>query len=64
MIISKSGPDGNAFAIIGATVRILKEFGLEKVEVDEVMEKMQAGDYDELCRIAEEETEGMISFTE
>jgi hypothetical protein len=63
MDISKSQPEGNAFAILGAVKQLLKNVGRED-EVEETMTAMMAGTYDELCAYATWVTFGSIRFTD
>ena len=46
MIIDLTGPDGNAFALLGLANRLSKKFGIEN-PVDE----MQKGDYEHLVKV-------------
>ena len=59
MEIDAKSPQGNAFYIIGAVCRLLKEVGRDS-EVAAVREKMMSGNYDNLCEVAEEVTFGSI----
>ena len=61
MIIDKSAPEGNAFAVMGFVRRLLKETD----RLDEwpaAQERMQSGDYNNLCAVASEVTYGAIEF--
>jgi len=46
MIIDLTGPDGNAFVLLGLANRLSKKFGIEN-PVDE----MQKGDYEHLVKV-------------
>ena len=46
--INLSGPHGNAYALIGLAVRLGKEIGMPKAEIDAITKEMQAGDYKHL----------------
>tara|TARA_B100000767_G_scaffold3247_1_gene3110 strand:+ start:4344 stop:4556 length:213 start_codon:yes stop_codon:yes gene_type:complete len=46
MIIDLTGPDGNAFALLGLANKLSKKFGI-KNPVDE----MQKGDYEHLIKV-------------
>jgi hypothetical protein len=46
MIIDLTGPDGNAFVLLGLANRLSKKFGIES-PVDE----MQKGDYEHLIKV-------------
>ena len=60
--INKSGPNGNAFAIMGVVDNILKQCGRD--DRKEVMKNMRSGDYEHLCSVAIRETGGLIEFTD
>lgn len=47
------GQDGNAFALIGYTMRCMKECGLRN-EVNEMQERATSGDYNNLIRVCDE----------
>ena len=59
MKIDAKSPAGNAFCIMGYVSRMLKESGRGD-EVKATMDKMMSGDYDNLCKVAEEVTFGSI----
>jgi len=44
------GQDGNAFAIIGACVKMMKKAKLQQSEIDEFNKEAMSGDYDNLLR--------------
>jgi hypothetical protein len=44
--------DGNAFAIMGAVQRKLKQAGASKEELDQYLTESMSGDYDHLIRTA------------
>jgi len=46
MIIDLTGPDGNAFALLGLANRLSKKFGIENP-----VDKMQEGDYEHLVKV-------------
>jgi len=59
MIISKSSPRGNAFYIMGSVKKLLLDTG-RKDEWPEILRRMESGNYDNLCAVAEEVTHGSI----
>lgn len=61
IVIDKAGPEGNAFAIMGQVKKILEQTDRAH-EWPEIQEKMMADDYDALCKVAEEETYGLIEI--
>jgi len=50
--VQLSGNDGNAFAIMGAVQKALKQAGATKVELDQYFSESTSGDYDNLLRVA------------
>jgi|TARA_Y100000296_G_scaffold59850_1_gene69215 hypothetical protein len=60
LMIDSTSSQGNAFFIIGMVKKILQEMGKSKIEITEAVEKMQDGDYDNLCRVANEVTDGFV----
>ena len=59
MDIDARSPDGNAFAIMGAVRRLLIDSGRGD-DWPDTERRMQAGDYNNLCDIAEKVTYGSI----
>lgn len=51
------GTDGNAFAIMGKVSNAMRRAKVPQKEIDECMEKMMSGDYDNLLRTAMEYVE-------
>lgn len=50
--VQLTGRDGNAFAILAAVQRGLRQGGIPAEEISAVMEQMKSGDYDNLLRVA------------
>jgi len=48
------GQDGNAFAIMGAVVKALRQNGYTPDDVDEYRKEAMSGDYDNLLRVTME----------
>ena len=46
--IDLTGPEGNAFYLLGLAGKLCKDFGLEK---DVVTKEMQSGDYENLLEV-------------
>jgi hypothetical protein len=61
--ILKSSPDGNAFCIMGMVRSYLHQTGRAH-EWPSVLVRMQQDDYDHLCRVTEEVTDGLIQIVE
>ena len=49
--INLTGPDGNAFVIIGRVRKALKLAGIPSSEVEEFTTEATAGDYEDLLRV-------------
>lgn len=47
-VIDLTGPDGNAFALMGYAKRFGKQMGLN---TDEIIEEMMSGDYENLVQV-------------
>lgn len=45
-----TGKDGNAFAVLGAVSKALRNGGVSKVEVHQFMTEATSGDYDHLLQ--------------
>ena len=46
--IDLTGPDGNAFVLIGTASRLAKQLGLD---ADEIKTEMMSGDYENLIKV-------------
>ena len=51
IIIDLTGPDGNAFALMGYTKRFAKQLGLDS---EEIISNMTSGDYENLLQVFDE----------
>lgn len=49
-VINLTGPDGNAFALMGYAIRFGRQIYTED-EVDKILEDMQSGDYENLIKV-------------
>jgi len=49
IVVDLTGPDGNAFALMGLANRLGKQLGFK--EIPRIMEEMQAGDYEHLLEV-------------
>ena len=48
IIIDLTGPDGNAFALMGSAKRLAKWLGLDS---DKILLEMRSGDYENLIKV-------------
>lgn len=51
IVLDLSGPDGNAFAVMGLARDLARQLGYEKEDIDQLMDDMKSGDYDNLIQI-------------
>lgn len=51
VIIDLTGPDGNAFALMGYARRFARQLGYSKEDQDQLLELMQSGDYENLLEV-------------
>ncbi len=51
IIIDLTGPDGNAFALMGYAKRFAKQLGLDS---EEIISNMTSGDYENLLQVFDE----------
>ena len=51
VIIDLTGPDGNAFALMGYARRFAKQLGLDS---EEIISNMMSGDYENLLEVFDE----------
>ena len=51
IVIDLTGPEGNAFVLLGYAQRFAKQLGYDEEEIDELMEGMQSGDYENLIQV-------------
>jgi hypothetical protein len=55
IIIDLTGPDGNAFALMGYASNFGKQLGWDKVKIQELMNEMMDGDYENLLQVFDRE---------
>lgn len=53
--IDLRGPAGNAFGLLGAAQRAMKDLDYDAVRIQEVMDEMKSGDYINLVEVFERE---------
>lgn len=58
--INISGPDGNAYALMGYVRRFGKQLGMPKSRIDGIIEDMTSGDYDHLVEVFVENFEDYV----
>ena len=50
IILDLTGPDGNAFALMGHAMNFGKQLGFSKLAIDGIIEEMQLSDYEHLVQ--------------
>lgn len=53
--IDLSGPDGNAFVLMGYVSNFGKQLGMTRAEISDITSRMMEGDYDNLIKIFDDE---------
>jgi len=51
IVIDLTGPDGNAFALMGYAKRFAKQLGWDKDQYHELINDMMSGDYEHLLEV-------------
>tara|TARA_Y100000310_G_C20563230_1_gene754128 strand:+ start:389 stop:586 length:198 start_codon:yes stop_codon:yes gene_type:complete len=54
MTIDLSGPDGNAFALMGYAKKLGRQLGFNRGEIQEIIDLMKNGDYQNLLEVFKE----------
>lgn len=49
--IDLSGPQGNAFWLLGYAEKLAKQLSWDQQSIDDMIEEMKSGDYDDLCSV-------------
>lgn len=55
IVIDLTGPEGNAFVLIGYAKNFGKQLGFSKEKIDALTKDMMSGDYENLISIFDEE---------
>jgi len=55
IVLDLTGPDGNAFALMGYATRFAKDLDYSKQKIEDLMKKMQSGDYENLLKVFDDE---------
>lgn len=51
IIIDLTGPQGNAFFLLGTAKSLAKQLGYTKEEITELLDKMRSSDYENLLEV-------------
>ena len=55
IIVDLTGPDGNAYSLMGYARNWGKQLGWDKVKIQELMNEMMDGDYEHLLQVFDRE---------
>jgi hypothetical protein len=55
IVIDLTGPEGNAFALMGYAQNFAKQLGKDNVEIRVLISEMQSGDYENLLQVFDRE---------
>ena len=60
--IDLTGPDGNAFVLMGYAKRFGKQVGMSNSYINEMLEKMMSSDYENLVKVFDDEFGSVVTF--
>ena len=49
-VIDLTGPDGNAYYILGTAMKLCKQVGISSERTDEILDEMKSSDYEHLIK--------------
>lgn len=55
VVIDLKGPEGNAYVLMSYAKRFSEELGLNRVEIQELINEMMDGDYEHLLQVFDRE---------
>jgi len=55
IVIDLTGPDGNAFALMGYATQFAKQIGRSQTEIDLLIKEMTSSDYENLLKVFDRE---------
>ena len=50
-VIDLTGPDGNAFYILGTAMKLCKQIGISSERTEEILDEMKSSDYENLIKV-------------
>mgnify|MGYP004415017885 CR=1 FL=1 len=62
IVIDITGPDGNAFALMGYAKRFGKQVGMSNSYINEMLEKMMSSDYENLVKVFDDEFGSVVTL--
>ena len=60
--IDLTGPDGNAFVLMGYAKRFGKQVGMSDSYINEMLEKMMSSDYENLVKVFDDEFGSVVTL--
>ena len=57
-----TGPDGNAYVIMGYAKRFGKQIGMSDSYIKEMLEKMMSSDYENLIKVFDDEFGSVVTL--
>lgn len=54
IVIDLTGPDGNAFVLLGYAKNYAKQLGFDQALIDAIIERMKSSDYENLISVFDE----------
>ena len=55
IVIDLTGPDGNAFVLMGKAQNFGRQLGWDKVQIQDLINEMMSGDYEHLLQVFDRE---------
>ena len=50
-VIDLTGPDGNAYYLLGTVSKLCKQIGISSERTDEILDEMKSSDYENLIKV-------------
>jgi len=50
-VIDLTGPDGNAFVLLGTAMKLCKQIGISSSRTKEIMDELKSSDYENLIQL-------------
>ena len=50
-VIDLTGPEGNAFYLLGTASKLCKQIGISSERTDEILDEMRSSDYENLIKV-------------
>lgn len=60
--IDLTGPEGNAFNLIGTAKRLGKQLDMSANYIDDMVERMTSGDYEHLVKVFDDEFGSVVTL--